>query len=230
MQLFALQHVPFEGLGSIQNWADRRKIDTRLIRVFKNDPLPSPSEVRHAIILGGPMGVHDHHRFAWLQEEKRFIRDLIGAGSSMLGICLGAQLIADCLGAKVYKNRVPEIGWFPIHKSPAVQSDERAAFLPASLDVFHWHGDTFDLPQGAHCLAYSRACRHQGFLLENRIIGLQFHLETTPDSMQALIENCSDELGDGPFVQSAAEMRRVTNRFTPNQQIMEALLQQWIKA
>jgi len=230
MRLHIFQHVSFEGMGSIQSWADRAELTTHVTRFYQNDPLPPLKEVTHLIIMGGPMGVYDHQRFPWLVKEKRFIRDVMDAGRSLLGICLGAQLMADALGARVYKNPAPEIGWFPIHKSRAAQSDPTASFLPQSLEVFHWHGDTFDMPRGARCLAYSEACRHQGFCLNRRIVGLQFHLETTPESLHALIENCSDEIVDGPFIQSATTMRTVTDRFAPNQKVMETLLGQWVAA
>ena len=230
MGLHVFQHVPFEGLGSIQDWADKAQQETHVTCFFRNDPLPPLPEVSHLIVMGGPMGANDDHRFPWLVKEKRFIRDVIDAGKSVLGVCLGAQLIAAALGARVYKNRFPEIGWFPIHKSRAAQTDATATFLPASLEVFHWHGDTFDLPRQALCLAHSEACRHQGFTLGRRVVGLQFHLETTPESLRALIEHCSDEIVDGPFIQSASAMRAVTDRFEPNQKVMEALLEQWFGA
>jgi GMP synthase (glutamine-hydrolysing) len=230
MRLHIFQHVPFEGLGSMQVWAERAGLAPHVTRFFLNEPLPPLPEVTHLIVMGGPMGVHDHRPFPWLAQEKRFIRDVIDAGKSVLGVCLGAQLMADALGARVYKNPAPEIGWFPIQKSREAHSDATAAFLPSSLEVFHWHGDTFDIPRGARCLAHSEACRHQGFYLNRQIVGLQFHLETTPESMRALIENCSDEIVDGPFIQSAAGMRAVKDRFAPNHKVMDALLEQWSTA
>jgi len=230
MRLHVFQHVPFEGLGSIQGWADAANLATRVTRFFHNEPLPPLPEVTHLIVMGGPMGAHDDHRFPWLAEEKRFIRDAIDAGKSVLGICLGAQLMAAALNTPVYKNPFPEIGWFPIHKSSEARSDETASFLPSSLTVFHWHGDTFDLPRGARCLAHSAACPHQGFYIDRRILGLQFHLETTRESLDALIENCADEIVEGPFIQPSATMRAVTDRFRPNQEVMKALLEQWVAA
>jgi GMP synthase (glutamine-hydrolysing) len=214
----------------MQGWADRARLKPQVTRFFQNEPLPPLSQVTHLIVLGGPMGVHDDQRFPWLKEEKRFIREVIDAGKSVLGVCLGAQLIAAALGAAVYKNPFPEIGWFPIHKSREASSDAAAAFLPSSLDVLHWHGDTFDLPHGARCLAHSEACRHQGFYLNRRIVGLQFHLETTPESLGALIASCSEEIVDGPYIQSATDMRAVPDRFAPNQDVMRALLEQWFSA
>jgi len=228
MHLHAIQHVPFEGLGSIQSWADRTGHDIRIVRPFRGEVLPASQDVTHLIVMGGPMGVHDQDAFPWLAAEKTLIREVIDAGRSALGICLGAQLMADALGARVAPNPTPEIGWFSIRKSSVAQSHERAAFLPSSLEVFHWHGDTFEIPEGAICLAHSDACRNQGFMREGRIIGLQFHLETTPDSLAALIDNCAADLVENPFIQTPEAMRAVRDRFAPNQQVMDRLLSQWI--
>jgi GMP synthase (glutamine-hydrolysing) len=230
IRIHAIQHVPFEDLGSIGSWADQVGIETSLIRIFDNDSLPPREDVTHLIVLGGPMGVHDEDRFPWLVPEKKFIQGLIGSGKRVLGICLGAQLIADALGARVYPNRFPEIGWFPIRKSAQAQGDARADFLPASLDVFHWHGDTFDMPPHARCLASSDACRHQGFLLNERVMGLQFHLETTRQGMQDLLENCAAELVEGRYIQTAADIQAGAHHLARNQMIMAALLNQWIAA
>jgi GMP synthase-like glutamine amidotransferase len=230
LRLHAIQHVPFEGLGSIHSWAARTGCEISIIRQFRGEILPAPEEVTHLIVMGGPMGVHDHATFPWLAAEKDLIRRVIDAGRSVLGICLGAQLMADALGARVVPNATPEIGWYPIHKSAEAQSHDMAGFLPAALDVFHWHGDTFEIPDGAICLAHSEACRNQGFIRDGRVIGLQFHLETTADSLQALIDHCSADLVEGPHIQSAGAMYAVKDRFAPNQQVMDDLLSRWIAA
>jgi GMP synthase-like glutamine amidotransferase len=123
----------------------------------------------------------------------------MAAGKYVLGICLGAQLIASAQGARVYKNPEKEIGWFPIEAVP--HEDPSLFRFPSSMRVFHWHGETFDLPPGATRLARSAACENQAFQIGRRTIGLQFHLETTPDSARTLIENCRDELAGGAYVQ-----------------------------
>jgi GMP synthase-like glutamine amidotransferase len=231
MRLHTFQHVVFENLGSIQTWCDDAGIATHTTRLFANDPLPPLADVRHLVVLGGPMGTGDEDRYPWLSAEKRFIRDAIERGAAVLGICLGAQLMAAALGARVSPNPEAEIGWFPVHKDPQALQDQTAAFLPTTLDVFHWHGDTFELPAGTRRLAYSDACRNQGFYQGRGLVGLQFHLETTPAGMEALITNCGDELaGDRPHVQSAEAMRAVRDRFAPNQETMRALLEQWAAA
>ena len=199
-----LQHVPFEALGSIEPWLAEAGYEISCSRLFESADLPKPDQVDFLIIMGGPMSVNDERNFPWLNEEKRFIREFIASGKPTLGICLGAQLIANALGAKVYPNPEKEIGWFPIQ---GVSSPDSSHYrFPASTEVFHWHGETFDLPEGAHRIAESDACRHQGFQIGSSAIGLQFHLETTPASAQAIVSNCRDELQPATYIQTEAQI------------------------
>lgn len=189
MKIHYLQHVPFEGLGFIEKWARTQNATTGVSRLFRNDPLPGTEDFDWLVVMGGPMGIYDHDEFPWLVAEKKLIQQAIGAGKTVLGICLGAQLIADVLGAKVYPGPQKEIGWFPIKRAAGAPD-----LIPDTLTVFHWHGDTFDLPEGAVPLASSAACKNQGFIYNGRVVALQFHMETTVESMEALIENCGHEL------------------------------------
>jgi GMP synthase-like glutamine amidotransferase len=197
------QHVPFEGPGSIAPWLEARGISIGVTRLFHDAALPDPADVDLLIVMGGPMSVNDEHAFPWLVSEKRFIRDMISRGAPVLGICLGAQMIANVLGAKVYPNPEKEIGWFPIQSTPNIGPHHVFRF-PDECGVFHWHGETFDLPQGAARLARSEACANQAFQFNGNVIGLQFHLETTPASARELVANCRDELVPGKYVQSEA--------------------------
>lgn len=208
MRIHVLQHVPFEGLGSIAAWLAQRKARVSFTRFYEPAPhLPALAEVDCIIALGGPMSVNDEEELPWLRQEKRFIAGAIADGKAVLGICLGAQLIASALGARVYPGPEKEIGWFPILAEPA--SPGTFAF-PASVKVFHWHGETFDLPAGAVRLAASVACRNQAFQLGALVIGLQFHLETTPESAAAILANCADELlANQPYIQPASALRAV---------------------
>jgi GMP synthase-like glutamine amidotransferase len=201
MRAHVFQHVPFEGPGSIGPWLEARGIEISVTRFFQNDPLPTVEEIDFLVVMGGPMSVNDEHAYPWLVSEKRFIRDVMNRGKPVLGICLGAQMIANVLGSKVYPNSEKEIGWFPIQGT--VTSDQANVFrFPDECVVFHWHGETFDLPQGAKRLAKSVASANQAFVLNANVIGLQFHLETTPTSARALVENCRDELVPAKYVQS----------------------------
>jgi GMP synthase-like glutamine amidotransferase len=171
------------------------------------------------------MGIYDDVRYPWLRAEKALIEEAINADKIVLGICLGAQLIADVLGARVYKNTHREIGWFRINRSPEANNCVLSKALPEEVDVFHWHGDTFDIPQGAILLAENEACKHQGFMLDNRVAAFQFHLETTFQSATALIENCRDELDGAPYVQSEVEILADRSRFLRINQVMTSVLE-----
>ncbi len=189
MILHWLQHVPFEGLGYIEDWAKSQSMEISCTRLFADEALPSSEAFDWLVVMGGPMGIYEHEKHPWLVVEKEFIKKAIVAGKTVLGICLGAQLIADVLGAKVYPGPQKEIGWFPIRRAEGAPE-----IIPEELTAFHWHGDTFEIPEGATRLASSKASKNQGFVYNNCVFALQFHMETTPQSMDALIENCSDEL------------------------------------
>lgn len=204
MRAHYLQHVPFEGLGSIENWLGSAGYQITGTQFFKSAVLPDLSNIDLLIAMSGPMSVNDEIEFPWLVAEKNFIRQAIESGTSVLGICLGAQLIASAMGADVFSNRAKEIGWFPVHGVSCVG----ASFLkfPPSTQVFHWHGETFDLPSGATLIAKSEGCQHQAFQIGTSVVGLQFHLETTPESVRDLVSNCRDELIPSQYVQTEAEI------------------------
>lgn len=201
-----LQHVPFETPGVLLE-SLKRKGPVSFTRFFRNEPLPELDAFDFLLIMGGPMSVHDEQKFNWLVNEKRFIEESIVQGKQVVGICLGAQLIADVLGAQVLKNRFKEIGWFEVQRSPGAEGTFLADTWPTEIMAFHWHGETFDLPDGTVRLAFSEACENQGFVFENRVLGLQFHLEVTPTIIDSLLENCADELDGGPFVQDPEKIR-----------------------
>lgn len=224
MNIHYLQHVPFEDLGSIESSLATGGHQLSGTHLYKNQQLPAIEEIDWLIVMGGPMGIQDEVEHPWLKQEKGFIQQAIISGKTILGICLGAQLIAAVLGAKIYKNRYREIGWFDITRSPEAETTILTTALPEQVEVFHWHGDTFDLPHGAKPLASSSACQNQGFILDNRIVGLQFHLEITPESAQTLIHNCRDELDGSQYVQSEQEMLAKPQRFSQINQIMVDIL------
>lgn len=224
MHIHFLQHVPFEGLASIRDWIGRGDHQVSGTRLYAGEHLPRPDRIDLLIVMGGPMGVHDTDAHPWLTAEKAFLRQVIDAGQRVLGICLGAQLIADVLGARVYRNDQKEIGWFPVTRAAAAERSPLGVLLPERFDAFHWHGDTFDLPPGAAHLAQSAACRHQAYAVDGRILGLQFHLETTPESAAALIEHGADELVDGPCIQTPAQMLAPAERFAALNTLMSTLL------
>jgi len=206
MKLQVLQHVPFEGPAAIAEWARLRGHSLAATRLFASDPLPDLREFDRLIVIGGSMGVHDEGKHGWLAGEKALIREAIDAGRSVIGVCLGAQLIASVLGAHVYPADQKEIGWFAVWLTEEGRQNPVSGFLPERFTAFHWHGDTFDLPAGAVHLMRSDACEHQGFLYGDRVLGLQFHLEAMPASVRQITAACARELDEAAgarYVQSA---------------------------
>jgi GMP synthase-like glutamine amidotransferase len=181
-------------------------------RLWAGDLFPALDCFAGLIVMGGPMGVFDHEAYPWLVREKVYLRSVIDRGIPILGICLGAQLLAAVLGAGIRTNPEKEIGWFPVIRTPNVPPF-LSPVLPEEVTVFHWHGDTFALPEGAIRLYTSKACANQAFLYKDHVLGLQFHLETTRDSVAGLIDNCRHELVAGPWIQSEEEMLSSGSRF-----------------
>lgn len=204
MHVHVLQHVPFEGLGSIEAGLSQQAARITYTRFYESATLPPLDDIDFVIALGGPMSVNDESDLPWLRDEKRFVAAAIAAGKIVLGICLGAQLIADVLGSRVYQGAHREIGWFPI----AGTADGSETFrFPADATVFHWHGETFDLPEGAVRLASSAVCPNQAFQFGPRVIALQFHLEMTQDAVALILDHCAGELVAQPYVQPEAALR-----------------------
>ena len=207
MHVHVLQHVPFEGLGSIEAWLSHRGARVTYTRFFESAKLPVLTDIDFIIVLGGPMSINDEEQFPWLREEKRFVTEAIASNKAVLGICLGAQLIASAMGARVYPASEKEIGWFPVFAELPLSN---TFVFPENTEVFHWHGETFDLPTGAVHLLSSAACRNQAFQIGARVIGLQFHLETTPKSAEAIINNCANELlPQQRYIQTELTLRAV---------------------
>jgi len=205
MNIHWLQHVPFEGLGRLAGEIAHRGHALSCSRLYLQEALPSPSSFDMLIIMGGPMNIFDDAGHPWLAEERRFIRQCVDRHKTVLGICLGAQLLADALGGTVSANAEREIGWYEIHRSDSLP-ERLAAILPSRLAVLHWHGDTFSLPPEAVPLYSSAACANQAFIAHDRMVGLQFHLEMGHGELQILADHCGDELQPRRWVQNRQEL------------------------
>ncbi len=223
MRVHYLQHVAFEGPAAIGGWVKTRGHSLTGTELFREpstantsvapehpQSFPALDDIDVLVVLGGPMGVYDYADHPWLQSEKAFILAAIIGGKALLGICLGAQLIADVLGGPVTRNTHPEIGWHPVELTPAGRTDPLFAGFPADFTALHWHGDTFAIPPGATHAAGSAACTNQAFSLDGgRVVGLQFHLEETSASLAVLVEHASAQLdaaGTEPWVASQEEL------------------------
>ncbi len=229
LRVHFFQHIRDEGFGSLADWLDRRQAQVTATAFFDLPAaglpeLPRIGDLDLLVILGGAMSVNDEDQYRWLAAEKAFIRQWIEAGKPVVGLCLGAQLIASSLGASVHRNAHKEIGWWPVQ---AVQAEAgapgRRFEFPAEITPLSWHGDTFDLPTGAVLLAHSDATRHQAFQFGQTVLGFQFHPESTPRNLQLfLADDGYRDLTPGPYVQRAAQLLAAPPaQFWPANQLLE---------
>jgi GMP synthase-like glutamine amidotransferase len=228
MRIHSLQHVPFEDIGSLAQEIATKGHSLSTTHWYKGDSAPALDSFDVLIVMGGPMGVYDDDIYPWLTAEKELIAKAIAADKKVLGICLGAQLIACVLGAKVTRNVHREIGWFPLQINPN-STHPVASLLASCHEVFHWHGDTFALPARAQLIAASEACAHQAYVIDNQIYGFQFHLESTETSARALIQHCAEDLDNSAYVQSAHEMLQDKTKFAAINKAMSAIFTQLLR-
>lgn len=224
MRIHSFQHVDFEGLGSIEDDLIARAFTLTTTHWYRGDHAPSVHSFDALIVMGGPMSIYDEAIYPWLAEEKRVIKAAITEGKIVIGICLGAQLIADALGARVTRNLHKEIGWLPLKIQASASDHPIARILGNYADVFHWHGDTFAIPAGATHIASSEACANQAFVYHDKVYGFQFHLETTPASAAALIENCGEDIDGSLYTQSAQTILESGKRFTAINEAMSEII------
>jgi GMP synthase-like glutamine amidotransferase len=173
-KILVFRHSPGESLGRISDSLEPRGIAPRYADLYLGGAPPDIRDADGLIVMGGPMSANDDCPF--IRQELDIISEALALGKPILGVCLGAQLVAKALGARVYNSPVKEIGWYPVYWTEA---GAREFSLNGPETMFQWHGETFDLPPGAELLAYSDGCRHQAFRVGSTY-GLQFHLEVTP--------------------------------------------------
>ncbi|HEY5791807.1 MAG TPA: type 1 glutamine amidotransferase [Chthoniobacterales bacterium] len=221
MRVHVFQHVPHEGPAAIGAWASARGHSVATTHLFAGEPLPSLEDFEMLVVMGGPMNIYQYRDHPWLKPERRFLEKAISAGKKLAGACLGSQLLADALGARVTQNAQVEIGWHPIRFS--AEARRRFPALPESQLALHWHGDTFELPEGAIRLAESDACAEQGYWYDDRVLGLQFHPEITPEVLKIWCE--VDAPQPGGFVQSpAAILNQAEERYAESHRTLFTLL------
>ncbi len=205
IRIHYFQHVHYEDPGSIIEWALSRGHVLTSTKFYGDFVFPEPDEFDWLIVMGGPMSVNDDDKYRWLVDEKQYIKRVIDSGKTVLGICLGSQLISSALGASVYSNQEKEIGWFDIEFSHDAGPTGLFTHIGERWKVFHWHGETFDLPEGAVHLAGSACCGNQAYLFGDRVLALQFHPEPTTSLLMKMVDNGSDELEQGKYIMTARE-------------------------
>jgi GMP synthase (glutamine-hydrolysing) len=212
-EILVFQHDPFVSLGFFAEVLEKHNRSFRVVRLFHGEmPAEDWEQVRGLIILGGAMHACEEECYPFLRWERTIIRAAVEESLPMLGVCLGAQLIAAALGAAVYPGTVQEIGWYPISITPYGQVDSLLGYLPESPTVFQWHGHGFDLPAGALRLATSANYENQAFRLGKNIYGLQFHLEVTDSMIERWLEERSKDLAHSPYI-SPAKIRADTQTY-----------------
>ena len=221
MRIHYLQHFPIEDPGIILDWASKRGDTIEATLLYRGEHLPDDmTSFDFLIVMGGPMNVYQHRDHPWLPLEKELIRAVIDSGKPVLGVCLGAQLIADVLGAKVYQNAEVEIGWFPVEFGPGAFGG-----LPETAMALHWHGDTFENPHGSAPLGKSAGCVRQGFVHDGRVVGLQCHLEVNNSLIENFVSEFAHDLKPSPYVQSAEEIRFGSQYLAEANRALERILE-----
>lgn len=194
-KVLVLQHHPAENLGIIADALASAALAWQYVRVFDGHRVPdSMKGAGGVVVMGGPMGVYEQDRYGFLREEIALIKAALGEGKPVLGVCLGSQLLAAALGAKVSPGPEKEIGWYPVRLAPAAAGDALFGGLPPSFTACHWHGDVFEVPLGATALASSEKTACQAFRYGKIAWGLLFHLEFTAATIEALVREEGDEL------------------------------------
>jgi GMP synthase-like glutamine amidotransferase len=227
VRLQVFQHVRHEGLGSLEPFFAARGASVSYTRLFAGELPPAPSAYDFLVVLGGPMSVDEEAVYPWLAPEKAAIRAALDAGKSVLGLCLGAQLMSVALGGRVTKNPHREIGWWPVERFPEAAKHWVAACFPDRFTTFHWHGDTFSIPAGATPLFHSEGCAQQGFAWGDRAVALQFHPEITAEAIDswlaASLAEGGGDLEPAPYVQSAVTLHGHPGDFAGNNAWMSLL-------
>jgi len=219
-----LQHEEYETPGCITDWIKRKSYKHQITKLYAGETLPVIKDIDWLIVMGGPMSVHDTEMFPWLIEEKKFIKEAISSGRIVVGICLGAQLVAEALGGRVYRNDFKEIGWFPIKRIDGRTDSKLMKMFDNTETVFHWHGDTFEIPDSASREFLSEACSNQCFTYKEKVLALQFHVEITDSLLNNIISNGEEELLPGKFIQSADQLLNGAVHIKRNNELMFSIL------
>jgi GMP synthase-like glutamine amidotransferase len=229
MKIHSLQHVAFEDSANISAWARQRGHEITRTRLYAGEVLPELDSFDCLVIMGGPMNIYEHDAYPWLIREKAFISQAIEKKRWVLGVCLGGQLIADCLGGYVTSSPNKEIGWHSVTQTTD-SKDSLLSVLPQEFEVFQWHGDMFSVPPGATRLASSVACPNQAFKYGDHVLAMQFHLDYSRDSIRRMVHHCAIELTAGPFMQNDPNVLINLHRTLILEKQLFSILDRWCNA
>lgn len=211
----------------IGEWLQSQGWRQEYTRFFQGDALPDVHAVDAVVAMGGPMSVHDEARLPWLRQEKAFLLECMQGGVPVLGVCLGAQLMAAALGAEVGPSPDREIGWHAVQTEGGARATALGFTEP--FTALHWHGEMFDVPPGGERLASSAGCPNQAFVWGERALGLQFHLEATPESVAEMVTHLADYETPGRWVQGAdALVAGAQKHANESNVLMRRLLDAWL--
>jgi GMP synthase (glutamine-hydrolysing) len=228
-RVLALQHAESENLGTIEDTLKTAGVAFDYVRTFEGQPVPANIHgLSGLIVMGGPMGVYETDRFPFLLNEMKLIEDFLKAQKPILAVCLGSQLLAATLGATVRKGREKEIGWFPIQLGPASGQDHLWSNQPSRFVAYHWHGDVFDLPNGAVTLASSALTPVQSYRFGDRAYGILFHMEVTERHIVRMLDQFAGEIQEEKL--NPAEILEQAKSFLPPlQNIGATVFRNWAK-
>jgi GMP synthase-like glutamine amidotransferase len=216
LRVHIFMHVPFEGPGCIKEWIVRNNHQVTYTQVYETTSFPPIENIDWLIMMGGPMSVYEEKKYPWLIDEKEYVRKAVATKKVVIGICLGSQMIASALGAKVYPNAKKEIGWFDLKITEEGQKTPIFNDFENCFPVFHWHGDTFDMPNDAKRLFYSNVTLNQAYIINDRVLGFQFHFEATLKSIGDMVEHGTGELIVSDTIQPAKNIMNNTQFISIN--------------
>jgi GMP synthase (glutamine-hydrolysing) len=227
MDVLVIQHIACEPPGVYEEVLCERGATLRRVEVDAGDELPGWRAFDAIVAMGGPMSVNDDTELPWLREEKALIEEAVRAGRPFWGVCLGLQLLAASLGARVYAGDEPEVGVLPVEVTEEGRRDAVFSVLPPTLPALQWHGDTFDLPPGAVRLAGSPAYPNQAFRFANAY-GVQFHLEVSREMAREWMDVPEYASALDRTIGSATLLRAVDERVDEMLELGRALFERWL--
>lgn len=222
-RVLVLQHSVRDDLGSAAPWFEAHGTAVDVVHHWRGEPLPAPATVEALVVLGGGVGVYDAPRIDWLAAEIRLLEAVLARGRPVLGLCLGAQMLAAVHGARVFAMPERERGWWPVQPLDPEAGARLGLHGPTAL--FHWHGDQAELPRGARHLAASQACAPQAFALGERVLALQFHAEVTPHKAEDFVRRTHAQSPEGRWIEPAASILAApADRYDASRAVMHAAL------